>query len=69
MAAGWKFTGEFRRGRKAPLELDCIVARSSRLEAEQIAREKLVGADLITAIELSRAELTALKIEDGEVHL
>jgi hypothetical protein len=69
MAAGWRFTGEFRRGRKAPLELECIVARSNRLEAEQIAREKLVGADLITANELSRAELTAFKIEDGEVQL
>jgi hypothetical protein len=69
MAAGWKFTGKFRRGRKAPLELECIVARSSRLEAEQIALKKLIGADVITATELSRAELTALKIEDGEVHL
>jgi hypothetical protein len=69
MAAGWKFTGEFRRGRKAPLELECIVARSSRLEAEQIALGKLIGADVITAADLSRAELTALKIEDGEVHL
>jgi hypothetical protein len=40
------------------------LARSGRLEAEQIAMKKLIGADVITATELSRAELAALKIEE-----
>jgi hypothetical protein len=69
MAAGWKFSGEFRRGRKQCLALECIVALSSRLKAEQIALEKLIGADVITVTVLSRAELRALNIEDGEVRL
>ena len=69
MVAGWKFSGEFGRGRKQCLELCCIVALSNRLKAEQIALEKLIGADVITATGLSRAELIALKIEDGEVRL
>lgn len=69
MIAGWKFSGEFRRGRKRCLELECIVALSNRLKAEQIALEKLIGADAITATALSRAELAALNIEDGEVRL
>jgi hypothetical protein len=69
MVAGWKFSGEFRRGRKQCLELECIVALSNRLKAEQIALEKLIGADVITVTVLSRAELTALNIEDGEVRL
>jgi hypothetical protein len=69
MGAGWKFVGEFRRGRKTRLELECIVALRDRRAAEEIASRKLVGADVITVSELSRADLTALKIEDGEVRL
>jgi hypothetical protein len=69
MGAGWKFVGQFRRGRKASLELECIVALRDRTAAEDIANRKLVGADVVTVSELSRAELTALKIEDGEVRL
>jgi hypothetical protein len=69
MVAGWKFSGEFRRGRKQCLALECIVALPNRLRAEQIAVEKLIGADAISVTALSRAELIALKIEDGEVRL
>jgi hypothetical protein len=69
MVAGWKFVGEFKRGRKANLSLQCIVALRDRWAAERIARKKLVGADTITATELSRAELKALNIMEGDVRL
>ena len=69
MVAGWKFSGEFRRGRKQCLELECIVALSNRLKAEQIALKKLLGADAITVTVLSRAELAALNMKHGEVRL
>ena len=61
--------GEFKRGRKASLSLQCIVALSDRRAAERIARKKLVGADKITATELSPAELKALNIMEGGVRL
>jgi hypothetical protein len=67
MIAGWKFSGKFRRGRKTCLQLECIVALPSRLKAERIALEKLVGADAIIATAVSRTELAALSIKDGEV--
>ena len=69
MGAGWKFLGEFKRGRKASLSLECIVALPDRNEAEGIARKKLVGADTITAVELSLVELRTLKIARGDVRL
>ena len=69
MSAGWKFLGEFKRGRKESLLLECIVALRDRNEAEGIARKKLVGADTITAIELSKTELNALNIMEGDVRL
>jgi hypothetical protein len=69
MVAGWKFSGEFRRGRKQCLALECIVALPDRLRAEQIALKKLVGADAISATALSRAEVIALRLEEGEVRL
>ena len=69
MGAGWKFLGEFKRGRKESLSLECIVALSDRNAAEEIARKKLVGADTILAVELSRAELMALNINEGDVRL
>jgi hypothetical protein len=69
MVAGWKFLGEFKRGRRESLSLECIVALRDRNEAEEIARKKLVGADKITAVELSRAQLTALNIIQGDVRL
>jgi hypothetical protein len=69
MATGWKFLGEFRRGRKASLTLECIVAVSGRTEAEEIARKMLVGAETITAVKLSQAELDALELKEGDVRL
>ena len=69
MVAGWKFLGEFKRGRRKSLSLECIVALRDRNEAEAIARKKLVGADTIIAVELSRAELMALNINEGDVRL
>ena len=67
MGAGWKFRGEFKRGRAVGVSLECIVVQRNRELAEKIAREKLVGAEEITATELSRAEIDALKLNDGDV--
>ncbi len=36
-------------------------------EAERVARKKLAGADKITAVELSKKELMALNIIEGDV--
>jgi hypothetical protein len=70
MAAGWKFRGEFTRGREASLLLECIVALADREHAEEMARKKLVAADTITVVEeLSTAELAVLDISEGEVRL
>ena len=55
MGKGWKFVGEFKRGRKACLAIECIVALPDLEEAKAIASKKLVGADQLTAKELSRA--------------
>ena len=53
----------FKRGRKASLSLECIVALPGRKHAEEIARKKLVGADTITVVEeLSTAESALLNI-------
>jgi hypothetical protein len=68
MGAGWKFRGEFKRGRAVGVSLECIVVQRNRELAEKIAREKLVGADDITMTELSEAEIEALKLNDGDVH-
>jgi hypothetical protein len=65
MGARWKFLGEFRRGRKASLSLECIVAVPNRRKAEAIASKVLVGADQITATQLSRVEIEAYLIEGG----
>ncbi len=59
--------GEFRRGRKKPMALECIIAIPYPEMAQAIARDKLVGADNITAIEISRIELRALNFRDGDV--
>jgi hypothetical protein len=69
MGTGWKFVGEFRRGRKEPLALECIIAIPDPEKAQAIARDKLVGADNITAIEISGKELRALNLRDGDVDL
>jgi hypothetical protein len=69
MRTGWKFVGEFRRGRQEPLALECIIAISDPEKAQAIARDKLVGADNITAMEISASELRALNLRDGDVDL
>jgi hypothetical protein len=69
MGAGWKFVGEFRRGRKALLALECIVAVRDIGEAKAIASKKLIGADEITVTELSRAEIEALDLSEGDCRL
>jgi hypothetical protein len=69
MLGGWKFVGEFKRKRTASLTLECIVAVPNRKEAEEIAIKRLIGADTITATELSRADLRALDINEGDVRL
>jgi hypothetical protein len=38
-------------------------------EAKAIASKKLIGADEITAIKLSRAEIKALHLKEGGVRL
>jgi hypothetical protein len=45
MEKGWKFVGEFKRGREACLAIECIVALPDLEEAKAIASKKLVGAD------------------------
>jgi hypothetical protein len=69
MGKGWKFVGEFKRGRKACLAIECIVAIPDLEEAKAIASKKLVGADQITTEELSRTKIRALKLKDGDVLL
>jgi hypothetical protein len=69
MGKGWKFVGEFKRGRKACLAIECIVAVPDLEEAKAVASEKLIGADEITAIKLSRAEIKALNLKEGDVRL
>ena len=67
MGKGWKFVGEFMQGRKACLAIECIVALPDLEEAEAIASKKLVGADRITATELSQTQIKALKLKEGDV--
>jgi hypothetical protein len=71
MRKGWKFVGKFKRGRKACLAIECIVAVPDPKEAKAIAGKKLIGADEITAtaMELSRAQIKALNLEEGDVRL
>jgi hypothetical protein len=69
MGKGWKFVGEFKRGRKACLSIECIVAVPDLEEAKAVASKRLIGADEITAKELSRAEMKALNLKKGDVRL
>ena len=69
MGKGWKFVGEFKRGRKASFAIECIVMLPDLKEAKSIARKKLVGADEITVTELSQAEIKALNLKEGDVRL
>ena len=65
----WKFVGKFERGRKECLAIECIVAVPDLKEARAIASKKLIGADVITATELSRAQVKALDLKEGDVRL
>jgi hypothetical protein len=49
MRKGWKFVGKFKRGRKACLAIERIVAVPDPKEAKAIAGKKLIGADELTA--------------------
>ena len=64
--AGWKFVAEFRRGRKAPVRLECLVAIPDLEQARIAAATKLVGADTITEEEISKAELVRRDVKKGE---
>ena len=52
MTIGWRFIGEVWGTYKRPLVLECVVPIPNRKEAEAVARQRLAGADSITAIEL-----------------
>jgi len=51
------------------LAIECIVAVPDLKEAKAIASKKLIGADEITATELSRAKIKALDLKEGDVRL
>jgi hypothetical protein len=53
---GWRFIGEIWGTHKRPIVLECVVPIANRQEAEAIARQRLAGADSITAIELSQLD-------------
>jgi hypothetical protein len=55
--------GEFKRGRKASLSIECIVAVPDLEEAKAVASKKLIGADEITV------EMKALNLKKGDVRL
>ncbi len=52
MTIGWRFIGEIWSAHKRPMVLECVVPIADRKEAEAIARQRLAGADSITAIEM-----------------
>jgi hypothetical protein len=52
MTIGWRFIGEIWSAHKRPIVLECVVPIADRKEAEAIARQRLAGADSITAIEM-----------------
>lgn len=59
MTTGWRFIGEIWGERKRPIVLECIIPIANRKEAEAIARQRLAGADSITAIELRQPDQSA----------
>jgi hypothetical protein len=56
MTTGWRFIGEIWGSHRRPIVLECVIPVANRKEAEAIARQRLAGADSITAIELSQPE-------------
>lgn len=59
MTIGWRFIGEIWGSHRRPIVLECVVPVANRKEAEAIARQRLAGADSITAIELLNPEKAA----------
>lgn len=59
MTIGWRFIGEIWGSHRRPIVLECVIPIPNRKEAEAIARQRLAGADSITAIELSRPDNSA----------
>lgn len=59
MTIGWRFIGEVWGAHKRPIVLECVVPIANRKEAEAVAKQRLAGADSITAIELSQVEKSA----------
>jgi hypothetical protein len=59
MTIGWRFIGEIWGSHKRPIVLECVIPIANRKEAEAIARQRLAGADSISAIELSQPEKSA----------
>jgi hypothetical protein len=52
MTIGWRFIGEIWSAHKRSMVLECVIPIADRKEAEAIARQRLAGADSITAIEM-----------------
>jgi len=61
--------GRVQAGPQSTLLIECIVAVSDLEQAKAIASKKLVGADQITAKELTGAQMKALNLKDGDVRL
>jgi hypothetical protein len=65
--AGYKFLGEFRREGQTSLFEDVVVADPDRNLAETQAKEHLRNATKVDVVVLSRADLAALKLEQGQI--
>jgi hypothetical protein len=59
MTVGWRFIGEIWGAHKRPIVLECVIPIADRKDAEAIARQRLKGADSITAIELVQPDKSA----------
>lgn len=59
MTIGWRFIGEVWGTHRRPIVLECVVPIPNRKEAEAVAKQRLAGADSITAIELFQADNSA----------
>jgi hypothetical protein len=65
--AGYKFTGEFKRPGQPSIFHDYFEACPDPKSVETRAKEHLKGADNITMITLSKADLVNMNLKDGEV--
>ena len=59
MTVAWRFIGEVWGAYKRPIVFECVIPIADRKEAEAIARQRLAGADSITAIALVQADQSA----------